>query len=151
MYFDKNCLTKRVVSFTNDVCKPANRLADGLIIYGRVARCPHGETNQWNGVETLLTSADCVNPTAGTRTHVSPVVMSRVLLRTNTVAHGNCTVFANLGHILKKKKAKWFNEIMTVMINSLWNEQVRGWMVEKKGAFHMSLCLLTNLNDVWAV
>lgn len=40
---------------------------------------------------------------------------------------------------------------MTVMINSLWNEQVRGWMVEKKGAFHMSLCLLTILNDVWAV
>lgn len=40
---------------------------------------------------------------------------------------------------------------MTVMINSLWNEQVRGWMVEKKGAFHMSLYLLTNLNDVLPV
>lgn len=37
------------------------------------------------------------------------------------------------------------------MINSLWNEQVRERVAESKGAFHMSFCSLTNLDDVWAV
>lgn len=96
IYPDDDCLTKPIASSESDVpasINPANRLADGLIIYGTVLCGPHGELNHGNGVETLSTSADlcCVNPTvarqkdtlavpAAAAVDVSRVILSHVCL-----------------------------------------------------------------------
>lgn len=37
------------------------------------------------------------------------------------------------------------------MINSLWDEQGRGWMAEREGAFHTSYRSSADLDDVGAV